>query len=88
MTREIAKEIRVRRGVAGDLDTIVEFNSAMAQISESDSDLGKEVRYDLAEAHLAKEDETEALHFFEEIMSVDIGYRDVSQRVDQIRNKG
>ena len=34
MTRDIKKEIRVRRAVDGDLDTIVKFNSAMALESE------------------------------------------------------
>lgn len=64
---------------------IKEYTNAMGQISEPDSDLGKAVRYDLAEAHVAKGDNDQALEFFEEIMSVDIGYRDVSTRVDQIR---
>ena len=65
--------------------SIKEYKSALAQISEPDSDLGKQVRYDLAEAHKAKGDAEKALEYLEEIMSVDIGYRDVSKRVDEIR---
>jgi Tfp pilus assembly protein PilF len=58
----------------------------MEQISESDSDAAKSVRYDLALAHMKKEEKDKALHYLEEIMSVDISFRDVSQLVTEIRS--
>ena len=64
---------------------IKELNNALGGISEADSGLGKEVRYHLGEAYLDKGNREKALDCFEEIMSVDIGYRDVSTRVDEIR---
>ncbi|MFQ5654040.1 MAG: tetratricopeptide repeat protein [Planctomycetota bacterium] len=64
---------------------IREFNSALGNISEADSDSGKSVRYDLAAAHHAKGEKERALELLEEIMSVDINFRDVSKKVDEIR---
>ena len=55
--------------------------------SEPDSAQAKDVRYDLGLAFETKGDLPKAIEFFEEIMSVDIGYKDVSQRVDDLRKK-
>jgi tetratricopeptide (TPR) repeat protein len=65
---------------------IKEYSAAMDQISESDSDAAKSVRYDLALAHMKKGEKDKALHYLEEIMSVDISFRDVSQLVTEIRS--
>ena len=64
---------------------IKEYGAAIDGIPENDSELAKEVRYYLAEAHQAKGDKDRALELLEEIMSVDINYQDVSKKVDEIR---
>lgn len=65
---------------------IKEYSNAVSQITETDSDLAKSVRYDLAIAHDSKGDKDAALELLEEIMSYDINFRDVSQKVDEIRS--
>ncbi|MEC9476503.1 MAG: tetratricopeptide repeat protein [Planctomycetota bacterium] len=65
---------------------IKEYGAALEQITEVDSDLAKSVRYDLALAHEQKGESDKALEFLEEIMSVDISFRDVSQKVTEIRS--
>ncbi|MEM7164523.1 MAG: tetratricopeptide repeat protein [Planctomycetota bacterium] len=64
---------------------IRQYDTAMASVAEPDSDAAKNIRYDLATAYLAKGDTEKALSLFEEIMAVDIGFKDVSQKVDEIR---
>ena len=64
---------------------IRQFDSALTGLAEPDSDAAKGVRYDLANAYVAKGDTENALSIFEEIMAVDIGFKDVSQKVDEIR---
>ena len=64
---------------------IKEYGAALEQIKESDSEMAKSVRYDLALAHEKKGSKEKALEFLEEIMSVDISFRDVSQKVTEIR---
>ena len=65
---------------------IKEYGSALEGLSEPDSDLAKSVRYDLAIAHQTKGESDKALEYLEEIMSVDISFRDVSQKVTEIRS--
>ena len=65
---------------------IKEYSAALKQIKEADSDLAKSVRYDLALAHEKKGGSEKALEYLEEIMSVDISFRDVSQKVTEIRS--
>ncbi|MGE4619564.1 MAG: tetratricopeptide repeat protein [Planctomycetota bacterium] len=65
---------------------IKEYGSALDQVNEPDSDLAKSIRYDLALAHESKGESQQALAFLEEIMSVDISFRDVSQKVTDIRS--
>jgi len=65
---------------------IKEYGSALEGINEADSDLAKSVRYDLAIAHQTKGESDKALEYLEEIMSVDISFRDVSQKVTEIRS--
>ncbi|MGE3164347.1 MAG: tetratricopeptide repeat protein [Planctomycetota bacterium] len=64
---------------------IKQYNTALGGVSEADSPLAKNLRYDLATAHLGKGERDKALEYFEEVMSVDIGFRDVSRKVDEIR---
>lgn len=64
---------------------IKQYDNALSSVAEPDSDTAKELRYDLATAYQAKGDKEKALSLLEEIMSVDIGFKDVSQKVDEIR---
>ncbi|MEE8141575.1 MAG: tetratricopeptide repeat protein [Planctomycetota bacterium] len=64
---------------------IKEYGAAISSIPDADSDLGKTVTYDLAMAHIAKAETIRALELLEELMAVDINYRDVSKKVDEIR---
>ncbi len=65
---------------------IREFGNALNGIKDRDTGMWKETQYSLAEAHDAKGDASIALELFEEIMSIDINFRDVSQRVDKLRS--
>ena len=66
---------------------IKEFNSALSAVADPDSEDSKGIRYNLAIAYEAKGDMQKALEYFEEIMSLDIVYRDASQKVDEIRKR-
>jgi Tfp pilus assembly protein PilF len=77
---------------------IGQYQQALTGVSDPDSDLGKDIRYSLASANELKGDAESdpakkkaaymaAIDFFQSIMSVDITYRDVSARVDQLRQK-
>lgn len=65
---------------------IKEYQAALEQITETDSSVAKSVRYDLAMTHQKKGESDKALEFLEEIMSVDISFRDVSEKVTEIRS--
>jgi tetratricopeptide (TPR) repeat protein len=77
---------------------IGQYQLAINGVADPDSEMGKDIRYHLANAHEKKGDgegdtakkkasyET-AIELFQHIMSVDITYRDVSGRVDQLRKK-
>lgn len=64
---------------------IRELTNSLAGITDRDTSLWKTVQYDLAESQEAKGEKPKALELFEEIMSVDINFRDVSRRVDALR---
>ncbi|MFN0058306.1 MAG: tetratricopeptide repeat protein [Planctomycetota bacterium] len=64
---------------------IKQFKQALAGVSDHDTDLGKELTYDLAKAFMRNGDKPQALEQFEKLMALDIGYKDVSRLVDEIR---
>jgi len=77
---------------------IGQYTQAIGGVSDQDSDVGKDIKYSLATANELKGDvESDpgkkkadfhaGIALFQEIMSVDISYRDVSQRVDRLRRK-
>jgi tetratricopeptide (TPR) repeat protein len=77
---------------------IGQYTLALGGISDQDSEVGKDIRYALADANEKKGDlggdaqrrKTEyqaSIELFQQIMSVDIGYRDISVRVDRLRGK-
>jgi tetratricopeptide (TPR) repeat protein len=77
---------------------IGQFTQALAGVSDQDSEVGKDIKYSLATAHelkgdveadssKKKADYQAGIGLFQGIMSVDISYRDVSRRVDRLRQK-
>lgn len=60
---------------------INQFKDALKATSDPDSDVGKEIRYNLAVAYQENGEVEAALEQFQQIMSIDISYQDVSQRV-------
>ncbi len=66
---------------------ILQFKQALEAQSDKESDLAKAITYDLADAHDKQGEEDVALELLEGLMMVDIGYRDVSQKADEIRKR-
>ena len=50
-----------------------------------DDAAGKELRYNLARAYEEQGDKEKALEIYRKIAQFDFGYKDVSQRVDKLR---
>lgn len=76
-----------------------QFLQALAEIADQSSEVGKEIKYNLATAYEQKAGKTtddgaketlvaKALERYQEIMAVDIGFRDVSVRVSALMNGG
>jgi tetratricopeptide (TPR) repeat protein len=77
---------------------IGQYQLAINAVSDVDSEVGKDIRYSLANAYelkgdagtdaeKKKADYLAAIDLFQLIMSVDITYRDISTRVDRLRQK-
>ncbi len=78
---------------------IGQFSSALSGVADIDSEVGKDIKYSLADANERKGDHNPAdasrrkadyltaIDLFQQIMSIDIAYRDVSGRVDKLREK-
>ena len=79
---------------------ITQYNLGLGGLADQDSQVGLEIKYNLANSHERKGDSgsttdiarrktdyQNALDLFQQIMAVDISYRDVSARVDQLRQK-
>lgn len=65
---------------------IQQYNEALAKVESEESELGKDVKYDLALAYVANSENDKALELLEGIMVIDINYRDVAQKVAEIRS--
>jgi tetratricopeptide (TPR) repeat protein len=68
-------------------DAIDVFNNALETYELKDSAIGKELRYNLARAYEENGDAQTALDIFRKIAQSDFAYKDVSQRVNDLRNK-
>ncbi len=66
----------------------VQFAEALDEVADKESDLWKEIKYNLALACEKNGDVDESLRHYQEIMATDIGYRDVSKRVTDLRKGG
>ncbi len=69
-------------------DAIDIFTQAIESHERKDDDIGKELRYNLGRCYEEQGDRAKALEVYRRIAQLDFGYRDVSQRVDKLRNDG
>ncbi len=69
-------------------DAIDIFAQAIDAYEIKDDDVAKELRYNLGRAHEEQGDAEKALEIYRKLAQVDFGYKDVSQRVDRLRQKG
>jgi tetratricopeptide (TPR) repeat protein len=63
---------------------IQQYLDALKALAEKDGDLGKQIKYNLAVAFEEKGERDQALKYYQDIMAVDIGYQDVSGRVERL----
>jgi tetratricopeptide (TPR) repeat protein len=68
-------------------DAIDIFNQAMDSYELKEDNIAKELRYNLARAYEEHGDIDKALEIYRKIAQIDFAYRDVSQRVDNLRKK-
>ncbi|MHC4171361.1 MAG: tetratricopeptide repeat protein [Planctomycetota bacterium] len=67
-------------------DAIDVFTKAINSYEIKDDTVGKELRYNLARAYEQQGDADKALEIYRKIAQVDFTFKDVSQRVDKLRN--
>lgn len=68
-------------------DAIDVFSQALEEREVKDDSMGKELRYNLARAHEAQGNSENALDIYRRIAQSDFGYRDVSERVERLRQE-
>lgn len=68
-------------------DAVDIFKKALEQCKIKDSDIGKELRYNLARSFEQLGKLTEALHLYRGLAQVDYGFRDVKLRVSNLRSE-
>lgn len=66
-------------------DAIDIFSRALGTCGDQDSDIAKELRYNLARSYEENKQPDEALGVYRKLAQVDFNYKDVSQRVDKLR---
>jgi hypothetical protein len=62
------------------------FTQAIDAYEIKDDDIAKELRYNLGRCYEDQGDKVKALDVYRKIAQLDFGYKDVSQRVDRLRN--
>jgi tetratricopeptide (TPR) repeat protein len=65
---------------------VAQYLEALKGVADPDSEVGKEIKYNLAVASEEQGDRDTALKYYQAIMATDIGYRDISSRVDRLMN--
>ncbi len=63
------------------------FTAALESYEIKDDDTAKELRYNLARSYEEQGNDQQALDIYRKIAQLDFGYKDVSKRVDKLRNK-
>ena len=66
---------------------ITQYREALKGVADPDSDIAKDIRYNLATSAEESGEFDSALEHYQVIMATDIGFRDVSQRVDGLMQK-
>ena len=61
-----------------------QYEEALKGVSDPDSSLSKEIKYSLGVVSENKGDKERALEWYQDLMSIDIGFRDVSARVSSL----
>jgi len=61
-----------------------QFKMGLETVAASDSEIAKELKYNLAIVTEKKGDIEEALGHYQDLMAIDIGYRDISERVSNL----
>jgi tetratricopeptide (TPR) repeat protein len=69
-------------------DAIDVLKQAADSYEVHDDGVGKDLRYNLARAYEEKGDKADALEIYRKIAQIDFSYRDVTQRVDNLRKDG
>ncbi len=67
-------------------DAIDVFNRAMEAYEIKDDNVAKELRYNLGRAYEEQGETEKALEIYRKIAQLDFAYKDISQRVDKLRN--
>jgi len=65
-----------------------QYQEALKSVADKDSETGKGVKYNLGVVCEKKGNREAALNWYQQIMAVDIGFRDVSARVSRLMNGG
>jgi len=65
-----------------------QYQEALKSVADKDSETGKGVKYNLGVVCEKKGNREAALNWYQQIMAVDIGFRDVSSRVSRLMNGG
>ena len=66
-------------------DAIDVFNQAIETYEIKDDTIAKDLRYNLARAHEENKNTEKALELYRKLAQLDFSYKDVSQRVDKLR---
>lgn len=66
---------------------MTQYEEALKGVADPDSDIAKDIRYNLATATEDNGEYGKALEHYQVIMATDIGFRDVSERVDGLMQK-
>lgn len=69
-------------------DAVDVFTRAIDAYEIKEDSIAKELRYNLARAHEEQGDTQKALEIYRKLAQIDFGYKDISERVDKLREAG
>jgi tetratricopeptide (TPR) repeat protein len=69
-------------------DAIDIFSEALKECPAQDGSVAKDIRYNLARAYESSNQTAKALEIYRKLAQTDFSYKDVSQRIDKMRNPG
>jgi tetratricopeptide (TPR) repeat protein len=70
------------------VDAIDIFSQALRVCEVRDSDIGKELRYNLARSYEGNKQADKALEVYRKLAQIDFNYKDVNRRVEELRKTG